>query len=227
MELNVETETDYYKNAKKYWSTISPTVDGMLGGFGSISFIDIRGSEQFLRHLYRLKPAPGHQRALDCGAGIGRITRGLLVPFFEQVDLVEQDEQFCQTARTSLKDCGPKIGTVYNEGLQSFVPQAGHYDIIWVQWVLGHLTDEDLVQFFSRCANGLARSGMMVMKENFTSNDEVIADETDSSVTRPLAAMKALLKRGNLRVVKEQRQTSFPKELYPVYMLALKPLIKS
>ncbi|XP_035790611.1 alpha N-terminal protein methyltransferase 1-like [Anopheles albimanus] len=226
MELNEAPENDYYKNARKYWSNISPTVDGMLGGFGSISFIDIRGSEQFLRHLYRLKPAPGRQRALDCGAGIGRITRGLLVPFFEQVDLVEQDEHFCQTARASLEDCGHKIGTVYNEGLQNFVPQR-HYDIIWVQWVLGHLTDEDLVQFFSRCANGLARGGMIVIKENFTSNDEVIADETDSSVTRPLAVMKALLKRGNLRVVKEQRQTSFPKELYPVYMLALKPLIKS
>uniref|UniRef100_A0AAG5D1J0 Alpha N-terminal protein methyltransferase 1 n=1 Tax=Anopheles atroparvus TaxID=41427 RepID=A0AAG5D1J0_ANOAO len=217
----------YYSNAKKYWSNISPTVDGMLGGFGSISFIDIRGSEQFLKHLYKQKPAPGRKRALDCGAGIGRIAKNLLVPLYEQVDLVEQDEHFCQTARVELADCNPKLGSIFNSGLQDFAPEAGRYDIIWAQWVLGHLTDRDAVQFFIRCTKGLARGGMMVIKENFTTTNIVEVDRKDSSVTRPLAVMKQLLKQGNLRVVKEQRQTSFPKELYPVYMLALRPLIKN
>ncbi|KFB45941.1 AGAP010397-PA-like protein [Anopheles sinensis] len=227
-EENVQTDSICsYNDAKKYWSNVSPTVDGMLGGFGAISFIDIRGSEQFLKHLYKLKPAPGRKRALDCGAGIGRITKNLLVPFFEQVDLVEQDEQFCQTARAELADCGPKLGTIFNAGLQDFTPEQGRYDIIWVQWVLGHLTDQDAVQFFIRCTKGLARGGMMVIKENFTSSNIVDVDRQDSSVTRPLAVMKQLLKEGNMRVVKEQRQTSFPKDLYPVYMLALRPIIKN
>ncbi|XP_058067022.1 N-terminal Xaa-Pro-Lys N-methyltransferase 1 [Anopheles bellator] len=226
-EESITTDSvSYYANAKKYWSSVSPTVEGMLGGFGSISFIDIRGSEQFLKHLYKQKPAPGKSRALDCGAGIGRVTRNLLVPAFERVDLVEQDETFCETARTGLADCAPKLGTVFNEGLQNFTPQEKHYDIIWSQWVLGHLTDEDVVQFLLRCAKGLARGGMVVVKENFTSSDEVDIDRADSSVTRPLMLMKQLLKKANMRVVKEQRQTSFPKQLYPVYMLALKPVIK-
>uniref|UniRef100_A0A182M1H5 Alpha N-terminal protein methyltransferase 1 n=1 Tax=Anopheles culicifacies TaxID=139723 RepID=A0A182M1H5_9DIPT len=216
----------YYNNAKKYWSNVSPTVDGMLGGFGSISFIDIRGSEQFLKHLYKQKPAPGRKRALDCGAGIGRISKNLLLPLFDHVDLVEQDEQFCQTARTELADYGSKLGTVFNEGLQNFVPAQGRYDIIWAQWVLGHLTDEDTVKFFNRCAEALARGGMIVIKENFTTGNVVDVDRTDSSVTRPLLQMKQLLKQANMRVVKEQRQTSFPKELYPVYMMALRPTLK-
>src|SRR5690348_8464954 len=29
-------------------------------------------------------------------------------------------------------------------------PLAGRYDCIWAQWVLGHLTDDDLVAFFIR-----------------------------------------------------------------------------
>ncbi|XP_040169243.1 N-terminal Xaa-Pro-Lys N-methyltransferase 1 [Anopheles arabiensis] len=219
--------TSYYNNAKKYWSNVSPTVDGMLGGFGSISFIDIRGSEQFLKQLYKQKPAPGRKWALDCGAGIGRISKNLLLPWFDQVDLVEQDEHFCETARKELADFTSKLGTVFNSGLQDFIPEEGRYDIIWAQWVLGHLTDEDAVQFFVRCAKGLARGGMIVIKENFTTSNVVDVDRTDSSVTRPLLQMKQLLKQGNMRVVKEQRQTSFPKELYPVYMLALRPIIKN
>ena len=38
----------------------------------------------------------------DCGAGIGRVTRELLLPLFQRVDLVEQCAQFVETARAQL-----------------------------------------------------------------------------------------------------------------------------
>ncbi|XP_055613111.1 N-terminal Xaa-Pro-Lys N-methyltransferase 1 [Uranotaenia lowii] len=217
----------YYQNAKEYWAKISPTVDGMLGGFGQISFTDVRGSDQFLKNLFKLKPAPGRTLALDCGAGIGRVSKNLLMPFFERVDLVEQDEHFCQTAERELRPSG-RLGKVYNVGLQDFRSEEdGRYDVIWSQWVLGHLTDDDIVDFFFRCTKALKRNGMMIIKENFTNADKPELDRQDSSVTRPLALMKRLLTKGNLRLVKEQRQKDFPKGLYPVYMLALRPIIKS
>lgn len=34
--------------------------------------------------------------------------------------------------------------------LQEFTPDAGRYDVIWVQWCIGHLTDDDFVSFFKR-----------------------------------------------------------------------------
>lgn len=217
-------EDKYYQDARKYWSRIAPTVDGMLGGFGSISFTDIRGSDQFLKNLFKMKPAPGRGQALDCGAGIGRVSKGLLMSWFDRVDLAEQDGAFCETAGKELEGTG-KLGTIYNKGLQEFVPEEGKYDLIWSQWVLGHLTDEDIVEFFFRCTKALRRNGLMVIKENFTNGDKPELDRCDSSVTRPLALMKQLLTKGNLRVVKELRQKDFPKGLYPVYMIALKPII--
>lgn len=44
-----EDETTFYSNAEGYWKDIPPTVDGMLGGYGSISSIDISGSKAFLQ----------------------------------------------------------------------------------------------------------------------------------------------------------------------------------
>uniref|UniRef100_A0A1Q3FJM2 Alpha N-terminal protein methyltransferase 1 n=1 Tax=Culex tarsalis TaxID=7177 RepID=A0A1Q3FJM2_CULTA len=217
-------EDKYYQDARKYWSRIAPTVDGMLGGFGSISFTDIRGSDAFLKNLFKLKPAPGRGQALDCGAGIGRVSKGLLMSWFDRVDLAEQDEQFCEKARNELEPTG-KLGTIYNKGLQEFVPEEGKYDLIWSQWVLGHLTDADIVEFFFRCTKALKRNGLMVIKENFTNGDKPELDRCDSSVTRPLGIMKQLLTKGNLRVVKELRQKDFPKGLYPVYMIALRPIV--
>ena len=36
-------------------------------------------------------------------------------------------------------------------GLQNFTASQEAYDVIWIQWVLGHLTDDDLVSFLKRC----------------------------------------------------------------------------
>ena len=41
-------KTAFYSNAEDYWREVPPTVDGMLGGYGSISSIDINGSKNFL-----------------------------------------------------------------------------------------------------------------------------------------------------------------------------------
>lgn len=45
---------EFYTRAVKYWDNIPATVDGMLGGFGFISHIDINGSEYFLESLYKV-----------------------------------------------------------------------------------------------------------------------------------------------------------------------------
>lgn len=47
----VEDETTFYSNAEGYWKDVPPTVDGMLGGYGSISSIDLSGSKAFLQRF--------------------------------------------------------------------------------------------------------------------------------------------------------------------------------
>lgn len=34
--------------------------------------------------------------------------------------------------------------------LQDFTPEAGRYDVIWIQWCIGQLADDDFVAFFKR-----------------------------------------------------------------------------
>lgn len=48
-------ETKFYSNAEGYWKEVPPTVDGMLGGYGKISSIDINGSKAFLRKFLGVK----------------------------------------------------------------------------------------------------------------------------------------------------------------------------
>lgn len=142
---------EFYEHAKKYWAKIPSTVDGMLGGFGFISDTDIKGSRLFLKSLFNLNNGPDRDRALDCGAGIGRITKNLLAPIFKKVDMVEQNPNFIKNSQNYIGKYEQKIGEKFVVGLQEFVPKDQYYDVIWCQWVLGHLKDEHLHQFLARC----------------------------------------------------------------------------
>ncbi|XP_044752166.1 N-terminal Xaa-Pro-Lys N-methyltransferase 1 [Coccinella septempunctata] len=218
------SQDDFYKNAQEYWAEIPPTVDGMLGGFSSISEKDIKGSKLLLRQLFRLNKPPGNKYALDCGAGIGRVTKHLLIDLFENVDLVEQNSNFIAKAKAYIGTEGTgRLCNLYSTGLQSFKPDPGKYDVIWMQWVLGHLTDSDLVECFNNCKAALKPDGVIIVKENITSSGTIEMDKNDSSFTRPISLLKKLFDEAGLNCFKQHKQHDFPKCLYPVYMFVLRP----
>nr|CAI5823920.1 unnamed protein product [Callosobruchus analis]CAI5850837.1 unnamed protein product [Callosobruchus analis] len=215
----------FYQNGANYWSEIPATLDGMLGGFANISQTDIKGSKLLLKQLFNSKKPPGRKCALDCGAGIGRITKFLLTDFFEKVDLVEQNATFIEQAKKYMGHKSNRVGCYYTVGLQDFEPVPNKYDLIWIQWVVGHLTNEDLVDFLKRCRNGLKENGMIILKENVTSSNEVELDRNDSSVTRPMYLLREIIKEADLECYRVTKQHDFPKALYSVYMFILKPKI--
>lgn len=217
-----EDESSFYSNAEGYWRDVPPTVDGMLGGYGSISSTDINGSKAFLKKFLgdgEGKTSPGC--ALDCGAGIGRISKRLLLPLFRTVDLVDVTQEFLDKAKPYLGEDAKRVGNFFCSGLQDFKPEAGRYDVIWIQWVIGHLTDEHLVDFLRRCQKALRPNGLVVIKDN-VSYEGVVPDEVDSSVCRDLDIVRRLVVKAGLRIVHEEQQKDFPKEIYQVHTLALR-----
>ncbi|KAH7926303.1 methyltransferase domain-containing protein [Leucogyrophana mollusca] len=100
------------KDGIEYWSTQPASLDGVLGGFGSGSLprVDALGSRQFLMNLLpelstvpsTLRPLQTHKsmrtRALDVGAGIGRVTADVLLPLVSDVVLLEPVERFINEA---------------------------------------------------------------------------------------------------------------------------------
>jgi protein N-terminal methyltransferase len=127
-------------------------------------------------------------RALDCGAGIGRVSKTLLMPLFGKVDLLESNSKFLEKAAEQLSN-EPAFGESFCQTLQSFIMPQQCYDIIWIQWVLGYLTDGDLVVFLQRARGALKSSlGIIYVKENILKEDhnDTIAevDTDDCSVIR-------------------------------------------
>lgn len=184
-----------------------------------------------------LNPAPRavRVRALDVGAGVGRVTSDTLLPLVDDVVLVEPvpplvAEAYARAQRAAdgkhvgpgwrgIKDktksvtvlrgtlqgldparpvatAGENLGTAGWDGASPKDVDSG-FDVVWCQWCLGHLSDEDLVAFFQRAAKSLRTrdetagesKSLIVVKENLCSDGpngeaRVSFDEEDSSLTR-------------------------------------------
>jgi len=216
----VNNTEDFYRKADEYWKEIPSTVDGMLGGFPHVSNIDANGSRKFLKSFIQDKTKT--TRALDCGAGIGRVSRKLLLPVFDKVDLVELNGDFLAKADTYLAEFRDKVGHKYCCGLQNF-QFSEKYDVIWLQWVTGHFIDEDFVKFLQRSKESLNEGGIIVVKDN-SCRAKCELDTVDSSVTRTMKDYHRIFERAGLKVVKERRQTDFPDNFLTITMTALAPL---
>ncbi|KAM3531862.1 hypothetical protein NHJ13051_000598 [Beauveria bassiana] len=224
-----------------YWRNATPDVDGMLGGvpaiFGPISRVDLQGSRTFLARLGIGSGSRSRSRkvsnCLEGGAGIGRITNGLLVNVAEHVDVVEPIAKFTDALR------GKKgVRRVFNMGLEDWCGDddddhddhdgTTRYDLVWTQWCLGHLTDEQLRRFLERCREALVPgTGVIVVKENLSTSGVDVFDPVDSCVTRHEETWKSIFQHAGLRIVKEEPQRGLPEtgkaRLLPVMMYALQP----
>jgi protein N-terminal methyltransferase len=213
----------------EYWNSIAPDMNGMLGGFPQISRIDLRGSANFLSKLQRLFPSIRRGklgRGVDCGAGIGRVTEGFLSNVCAVVDIVEPVEKFVDEVRNGRLNAEGKIGEIYTVGLENWVP-SHKYDLIWNQWCVGHLTDNQLVDFLKRCKEALTETGLVVIKENMSTDPEGqdAFDEIDSSVTRTDGKFRSLFQKAGLKLLRSEEQIGFPRQLQllPVRLYALRP----
>ena len=186
----------------------------MLGGFNNTRLprVDITGSRSFLSHplIKKRLVASSYSHAVDCGAGIGRITKNLLTKLFSKTDLVDPIESFNKDVMEGEflrpeREAG-KIGQVFTMGLQQFTPEKGKYSVIWNQWCLGHLTDTDLVEYFKRCREGLAEeAGVIVVKENLAFGEDNF-DGLDSSFTRTENSLRAIFAKAGLKIIYSAEQ---------------------
>lgn len=155
--LKAKSTPAWYHDALSYWDQVPPTVDGVLGGFGMLSEEDVRGSTAFIEEVRLERPELDSTCAIDCGAGIGRVTKQLLLPLFKKVHLLEQSPPLIAQAPSYLGPDDASRVECLCYGMQAFEPVPQTYDLVWIQWVIGHLTDVDLVSFLKRCTRVRSR----------------------------------------------------------------------
>lgn len=148
------------------------------------------------------------------GAGVGRVTKDVLLHLFADVILLEPVQPLIAQALSRSPTwkgiaSAQKSVLFIKQPLQHFNPslpitediifahagasvdpkQPSGYDVIWCQWCLGHLSDRQLVRFLKQAKHALRPGGFIIAKENCCPEEkpgepETIYDPDDSSVTR-------------------------------------------
>lgn len=233
-EEGIDAAIDH-KAAIEYWSSISVNDNGVLGGFPQVSRVDLQGSANFLAKLRRRSNVYSERRKLDhvvdCGAGIGRVTKGFLGKVAQTVDIVEPVVKLTDVISKGddfkeMRERGA-IGKIFNVGLEAWTPEI-KYDMIWNQWCLGQLTDAQLVDYLNRIKDHLKLGGWIMVKENMSSAafGQDIFDQTDSSVTRSDQKFREIFAKVELRIIATEVQRGMPKKLFGVRTYALQPVPK-
>nr|XP_005319880.3 alpha N-terminal protein methyltransferase 1B [Ictidomys tridecemlineatus] len=216
----INGEMQFYARAKLFYQEVPATEEGMMGNFIELSSPDIQASREFLRKFVGGPGRAGTGCALDCGSGIGRVSKHVLLPVFNSVELVDMMEPFLLEAQSYLQVKADKVESYHCHGLQEFTPPCGRYDVIWIQWVSGYLTDKDLLAFLSRCRDGLKENGVIILKDN-VAREGCTFDLSDSSVTRDMDILRSLIRKSGLAVLGQEKQEGFPEQCVPVWMFAL------
>ena len=81
------SDDQWYSGGVEYWNKQPATIDGVLGGFEQVHEIDSEISQQMIE-MFKDRIS-GFTNAIDCGAGMGRITKTTLLKRFKHVDLLE------------------------------------------------------------------------------------------------------------------------------------------
>ncbi|XP_060772029.1 N-terminal Xaa-Pro-Lys N-methyltransferase 2 [Neoarius graeffei] len=214
-------EKQFYYRAQNFYKDVPASEEGMMGGFMEISEVDLEGSRQFLKKF--VGPGQtGTKRALDCGCGIGRVSKGVLFPVFETMEMLDMMEEFILHAHECyLGDDADRVETYYLDNLQDFIPPLDRYDVIWMQWVACHLTDKDLLAFLMRAKESLRPNGIIIIKDNMA-RQGCRLDPVDSSLIRHLDIMKSIIQKAGLTILDMQKQEGFPDIIVPVWMIAMK-----
>ena len=118
----------------------------------------------------------------------------------------------------------------YCNGMQEHTFET-KYDCIWIQWCIGYLTDEDLIQFLVNCREkGLKRSkdsertGLIFVKDNACQDEQFILDKQDSSVMRSEEQIDAVFKYAGYEILAKHIQENMPEDLMPIICYTLKPV---
>ncbi|PWN21840.1 hypothetical protein BCV69DRAFT_281755, partial [Microstroma glucosiphilum] len=134
----------------EYWQTVEANVNGVLGGYGlgTLPRVDALGSRLFLLSLLprlstipdvtqdpkvwreqRAKRGGRRTRALDAGAGVGRVTRDVLGLLLDEVHLVEPVRKFLVQAATEAPTW-PSLQTAPSSSTSSPTqPKSVHFHI--------------------------------------------------------------------------------------------------
>ncbi|CAB9525803.1 Lys N-methyltransferase 1 [Seminavis robusta] len=228
LAMQAANREDFYEKNNEWWQT---------GGYGGATddeemIGDEDGASDCLEGLFFLDRLiqknnkdknnsllMQHKLAVDVGAGLGRITKGILLKHYDEIHLVEGNSAYSKRSKVKLGKKKAKRCVFTQCYLQDINSQTlgtnKPIDLIWIQWTLQYLTDCDVIECLRILAEGLRPIvGVLVVKENRPFGiqredrfqmDTPAGENNRYDITRPDAHHRLLFQMAGLTVKSTER----------------------
>jgi len=213
------TSSGWYTGCHDWYDNhCSPTIEGMLGGLTFVHGQETAWTQAYLRGLSArgLVHIGTGSEALDCGAGIGRVAHYALKPMIEFVDILDGTEAYVKASEENF--ARNSIRNRFFQPLEYFDPSLLgdlRYDLIWAQWLIGHLADDDVVSLLQKLTLLLKPGGKIILKDNCLS-EGFMFDRQDTNLLRNASWITSLIERAGLQVLESTTPANWPPTLYPI-----------
>jgi len=173
-----KNKADFYQTNASYWEAGVGTTnndEAMIGdgngeedGREGLEFLDKLLASSCVASTNKTNT----DRAVDLGAGVGRVTKLVLLKRHREVRLVEADAGWSKRSKAYLgrkraSRCSfvhQRLDDLTLEDIRNWGPPAG---VMWIQWTLQYMIDVDVVSSLIVLATGLRpKTGVLVVKEN-------------------------------------------------------------
>ncbi|TNJ30578.1 putative S-adenosylmethionine-dependent methyltransferase [Giardia muris] len=221
--------TPYWYKACSSWYTdcVEPTIDGMLGGLSYVHEGDVAWSKTKLQEL-ATKGIIRTNSCIDCGGGIGRVATFALAPIFEHVDLMEGCQAFVEaSSKNFAKDAlrNRFVAPLQDIDAVRNVIKDRKYDVVFLQWITGHLTDTDVVAFLRFAITDLLLPGGKILLKDNCLPEGFAFDEQDVNLLRSEPMIRALCEAAGCTILSACSQDTWPKGLYPIRFFVIEQTI--
>ena len=230
------SDEEWYARSTAHWAAVAADVSGMLGGLAELHAPDVRASLAFIDELRaggggEGGAGGGARRRRRCARRASRSTAGRGSAASRarcSSSASRPSSSSSRTPRSSRRRAARcrrrALAACHTVALQAFAPPAGRaYAVVWVQWTLNYLTDDDVAAFLRRAAAALEPGGAVVVKESVAREGRgFYADASEASITRTDAHFREIFERAGLAVAAAAPQPELPQAVFPVTMWALR-----
>jgi protein N-terminal methyltransferase len=147
----------------------------------------------------------------------------LLSDFCARITLIDPVPKFLAKATADLASSGATVRTIQTAAEDWEVDE--DYDLVWFQWSVGFLTDDDFVLLLRQVGDRLRPNGMIVIKDNIVVSDkraDAVWKPEQHAIARTLPHARELIARAGLKIDHEAAQPGYPEDLVPLYVFVLK-----
>jgi len=207
-----DNETERIESLRAYWNDKKKSDLEYIIGKQELIDADEKGTQQLLLDLKAQNLIHDDDYLMELAAGVGRITKNILVKWFSKIDTLEPSKVLADKI-VALKKNYKQIKKIYVTTGEDFKFER-KYNVIFATWLFGNINDYHALKLLIKCRENLDDNGIFVLKENISEDHTLVTTSGMTQKIRTLQCYKVLFSLAGFKEILNRNTKGWPSHCY-------------